>query len=509
MNALIFILAPLVLLGGGVLAGYYARLFIALGKRRSIEVEIKQSEIEAREKAQTIVREATEKSEELLAEIKRIEKEKSDEARRTEERLIKKEEMLDRRQEETSRETEALKARIEEVKLIKERADDLALKRAETLAVTARMTPEEARAEIFARAELECAEDLSHRLAKFDTAMRERLDQRAKEILATSVHRLAVSTASELMTTNVAIPSEDIKGKIIGKEGRNIRTFEREAGVELVIDENPGFIVISSFDPVRRQVARVALERLIEDGRIQPAKIEEEIKRAKEDINEIIKEKGEEAVRKTGVYNLDPRIIAILGRLHFRTSYGQNVLAHSIEMTHVAGMLAEELGADVTIAKAGALVHDIGKALDHEVEGTHIAIGMRILERFGADPRIITAMKSHHDDWPHETVEAVIVQTADIISGGRPGARSDSVENYLKRLADLEGLVNNFTGIEKSYALQAGREIRIFVTPDKVTDTQARTLARDIAIRIESELRYPGEIKVTMIRETRVIEFAR
>jgi ribonuclease Y len=337
----------------------------------------------------------------------------------------------------------------------------------------------------------------------------EKLDRRAKDILAASINRLAASTASEMMTTSVNIPNDDIKGKIIGKEGRNIRAFEKGTGVELIIDETPGAIVISSFDPVRRQVARLALENLILDGRIQPAKIEEVIAKAQEDINKIIKEKGDQAVYECGIFNLDPRICAIVGRLYFRTSYGQNVLQHSIEMAHIAGMLAAELGADVQIAKAGALVHDIGKALDHEVQGTHIDIGIRILQKFGADPRIITSMKSHHDDCPHESIEAVIVQTADHISGGRPGARRDSVENYIKRLQDLEALTKTFDGVEKSYALSAGREIRIFVTPEKVTDLQAKEMARDIAKKIEQELTYPGEIRVTMIRENRITEYAR
>jgi len=312
-----------------------------------------------------------------------------------------------------------------------------------------------------------------------------------------------------LMTSIVSIPNDDIKGKIIGKEGRNIRAFERAAGVELMIDDTPGSIVISSFDPVRRQIARVALENLIIDGRIQPAKIEEMVEKAKNDINKIIKDKGDQAVYECGIFNLDPRIIAILGRLYFRTSYGQNVLQHSIEMAHIAGMLAEELKADIQIAKAGALLHDIGKALDHEVQGTHIEIGIRILQKFGADSRIVQAMKSHHEDYPYETIEAVIVQTADAVSGGRPGARRDTVENYLKRLADLEALAGSFAGVEKVYALQAGREIRIFVTPEKISDLEAKNLAREIALKIEKELKYPGEIKVILIRETRIVEYAR
>ncbi|MEK7614244.1 MAG: ribonuclease Y, partial [Patescibacteria group bacterium] len=309
--------------------------------------------------------------------------------------------------------------------------------------------------------------------------------------------------------TSVSLPNDEIKGKIIGKEGRNIRAFERAAGVELIVDDTPGSIIISSFDPVRRQIARLALENLILDGRIQPVKIEEMVEKAKSDINKIIKEKGEQAVYECGLFNLDPRIISILGRLYFRTSYGQNVLQHSLEMAHISAMLAEELGGDVTIAKAGALLHDIGKAVDHEVQGTHVEIGRRILQKFGADPRIIQAMQSHHEEYPYETIESIIVQTADAISGGRPGARRDTVENYLKRLGDLEAIANSFEGVEKTFALQAGREVRVFVYPEKINDVQAKEMAREIAIRVEKELKYPGEIKIAVIRESRNIEYAR
>jgi ribonuclease Y len=311
------------------------------------------------------------------------------------------------------------------------------------------------------------------------------------------------------MTTTVSIPSDEVKGKIIGKEGRNIKAFERATGVEVIVDDTPGSITLSSFDPVRRQIARVALEALIVDGRIQPAKIEEAVEKAKQEISKIIKDKGEEAVYECGIYNLDPKLVAILGRLHFRTSYGQNVLQHSIEMTHLARMLAEELGANVTVAKTGALLHDIGKAVDHEVAGTHVEIGRRILQKFGVSDEIVKAMQAHHGEYPYETIESVIVQIADAISGGRPGARRDTVENYLKRLKELEAITTQFSGVEKSFALQAGREIRVFVNPIEMTDFEAKKLARDIANRIEQELKYPGEIKVTVIRESRVIEFAR
>ena len=404
---------------------------------------------------------------------------------------------------------EGIKEKVEEVKKIQEKVSKLAEEKKVELERVAKLTETEAKDELLRDIEKKYEEDILIRIQKLENTNEEKLDRRAKDILATSIQRLASSTASELMTTVVSIPNNEIKGKIIGKEGRNIRAFERASGVELIVDDTPGSIVISSFDPIRRQVARLALENLILDGRIQPAKIEELVEKAKEEINKIIKEKGEQAVYECGIFNFDPRIIAIIGRLYFRTSYGQNVLQHSIEMAHIAGMLAEELGADVAIAKAGALVHDIGKALDHEVQGTHIEIGMRILQKFGADERIVTAMKSHHEDYPYETIESIIVQTADSISGGRPGARRDSVENYLKRLQELEALVNTFPAVEKSYALQAGREIRIFVTPEKISDAEAKLMARDIAMKIEQELKYPGEIKVTMIRETRIIEYAR
>jgi ribonuclease Y len=474
-----------------------------------MELEIKQIMLGAKEEAQRVLDEAKKKAEEKAEEVQLESKKKEEEWKQTEHRLIKKEELLDARQVEIDREVENIKIKVEEVKKVKERVENMQSEKEAELEKIAHLSVEDAKNILFKSIEDRYEEDLLVRMQKMETANTEKLDRRAKDILSASINRLASSTASEMMTTSVNIPNDEIKGKIIGKEGRNIRAFERAAGVELIIDETPGAIVISSFDPVRRQVARLALENLILDGRIQPAKIEEVVLKAQEDINKIIKEKGDQAVYECGIFNLDPRIVAIVGRLYFRTSYGQNVLQHSIEMAHIAGMLAEELGADIQIAKAGALVHDIGKALDHEVQGTHIDIGIRILQKFGADPRIITAMKSHHDDVPHETIEAVIVQTADMISGGRPGARRDSVENYIKRLQDLEALAKSFDGVEKSYALSAGREIRIFVTPEKVSDIGAKDMARDIAKKIEQELTYPGEIKVTMIRENRIVEFAR
>ena len=499
----------IIALAVGVGVGYYLRLIKSLGQKGSIELEIKEMLVGAKEEANRITDEAKKKAEEKDQELRNVEREKDEKFKETEKRLIKKDELLDARQVEIDKEVENMKLKIEEIKKIKERIDNADAEKQKELERVAGMKAEDAKSQLIIEIEKKYEEDFLVRMQKLEQSAQERLDRRAKDILSTTIQRLASSTAGEIMTTAVTIPNDEVKGKIIGKEGRNIRAFERAAGVELIVDETPGTNIISSFDPVRRQVARLALENLILDGRIQPAKIEEMVAKAQEDINKIIKQKGEEAVFECGIFNFDPRIIAIVGRLYFRTSYGQNVLQHSIEMAHIAGMLAEELGGDVAVAKAGALVHDIGKALDHEVQGTHIEIGMRILQKFGADPRVITAMKSHHDDFPHETMEAVIVQTADIISGGRPGARRDTVENYLKRLQELEALTKTFDGIEKVYALSAGREIRVFVTPEKINDVMARDLARDIAKKIEAELKYPGEIKVTLIRENRIIEFAR
>ncbi len=506
MSTILIIIIGLVV---GVGIGYYLRLIISMGQKGSMELEIKQIMLAAKEDAQKIIDEAKKKAEDHLEELNKETKKKEEEWKQTESRLIKKDELLDARQIEIDKEVEKVKNKVEEVKKIKERVDGMEEEKLKELEKISKLSTEDAKEMLFVNIEKKYEEDLLVRMQKMETLNAEKLDRRAKDIMASSINRLASSTASEMLTTSVNIPNDEIKGKIIGKEGRNIRAFEKEAGVELIIDETPGAIVISSFDPVRRQVARLALENLILDGRIQPAKIEEVVAKAQEDINKIIKDKGDQAVYECGIFNLDPRISAIVGRLYFRTSYGQNVLQHSIEMAHISGMLAEELGADVQVAKAAALVHDIGKALDHEVQGTHIDIGIRILQKFGADPKIIAAMKSHHDDFPHESLEGVIVQTADMISGGRPGARRDSVENYIKRLQELEAITKDMPGVEKSYALSAGREIRIFVTPEKVTDIEAKEMAREIAKKIEQELTYPGEIKVTMIRENRMIEYAR
>jgi ribonuclease Y len=493
----------------GIGIGYYLRLIISLGKRGSMELEIKQMQFEAEEESKRITLSAEQKATETMQELRKEAKEREDKIKTAEERLIKKEDTVDKRQSDLDSEVESLKGKVVEIREIKERADKLLEERKSGLERISRLTEVEARDELMREAERKYEEDLVIRMQKLETGNEEKLESKARDILATSIQRLGNSVTSDIFSTTIHIASDEIKGKIIGKEGRNIKAFERMTGVEVIVDDTPGTIILSSFDPVRRQVARMALEELIQDGRIQPAKIEKLVEKAQENVTKIIKDKGEQAAFECGVLNLDPRILAILGRLHFRTSYGQNVLQHSIEMTHIAGMIAEELGANVQIAKAGALVHDIGKALDHEVQGTHVEIGRRILQKFGASEEIVKAMQAHHEEYPYETIESKIVQTADAISGARPGARRDSVENYLKRLKDLEAIAGGFKGVEKAYALQAGREIRIFVKPEDISDLEARTMAREVANKIEKDLKYPGEIKVTLIRENRVIEFAR
>lgn len=509
MNLVTFIIITGVVGLAGIIVGYFLRWLVTLGQKGSLELSVKEALLSAKDDAQKIVSAAEEEATRILTEAKEQEKEKEASLKKLEDRLLKKDETLDKRQADIDKEAEHIKRQIEEVKIIKDKAEQMSAEREKELQRVAKLSAEEAKDELIKAIEKNNADDLLSRMRKLEIFGETELEKKGKDILATVIQRLSTSTVPEVMSTTVDIPSDDIKGKIIGKEGRNIRAFEKATGVEVVIDDTPGSIVLSSFDPVRRQIARVALENLIKDGRIQPAKIEELVEKAKEEISKIIKQKGEEAAYEAGVIGLDPRILLILGRLHFRTSYGQNVLQHSIEMAHLAGMLAEELGADIAVAKAGALLHDIGKAVDHEVPGTHVEIGRRILEKFGAGEAIIKAMQAHHEEYPYETVESIIVKVADTISGSRPGARRDSLENYLKRLKDLEDIANNFSGIEKTYAIAAGREIRIFVKPEEITDLETKKLARDVALRIEQELKYPGEIKVTVMRETRVIEFAR
>ena len=493
----------------GIGIGYYLRLIISLGKRGSMELQIRKMMLDAEEKVKnTLVdaeQEAQKKREQFTGEFKERERN----LKTTEERLVSKEELLDKRQMKLDDEQESLVRKNEELAAAKERITHAEREQQEKLEKIADLTADEAKHQLVHSVEKQYEADLESRMRKMEISGNEKLEQKANDILVTAVHRLGNSVVGDVLATTVALPNDDIKGKIIGKEGRNIRAFERATGVDVIVDDTPGTITLSSYDPVRRQIARIALENLIVDGRIQPAKIEEQVKKAEEEINNLIKKKGAEAAYEAKVPNLDPKLLMILGRLYFRTSYGQNVLDHSVEVAHLAAMLAEELGADPAIARAGSLFHDIGKAVDHEVPGTHVEIGRRILQKFNVDERVIKAMQAHHEEYPYETPESMIVQVADAISGSRPGARRDSVENYIKRLEDLEAIANNEHGVDKSYAISAGREVRVIVKPEAVTDLEARNIARNIADRIEKEMQYPGEIKISVIRETRVIEYAR
>lgn len=493
----------------GIVLGYVLRLLIALGQRGSLELEVKQKLLEAREKAAQIEKEAEQRADRIEAERLSPLEEREERLEEREDRLAKREEFLDERERTLVDETERVKVRENEAANLKRDAENVLKERRAELVRIGHFSEKEARERLIKEVEAVEEEATLTRIQKLEAHGRERLEEKARGILMSVIHRLGNAVNAEVMTLSLSIPSEEIKGKVIGKEGRNIKAFERATGVDVIIDDAPDKITLSSFDPLRRHIAKLALERLIADGRIQPAKIEEVVEKAKQEVDETVKQKGEQAAYEIGIVGLDPRLTTLLGRLHFRTSFGQNVLQHSIEMAHIAGMLAEELGADVQIAKAGALLHDIGKAVDHEVQGTHVEIGRRLLEKFSVDKRVIQAMQSHHEEYPYETPESIIVQVADAISAGRPGARRDTVERYLERLGDLERLAMSFEGVEKVYAIQAGREIRIFVNPGKVSDLAMHKMAREIAKRVQEELKYPGEIKVNVIRENRVVEFAR
>ncbi len=494
---------------GGIMLGYVLRVLIGLASRGSIELEVKQKLLQAKEQAAKIVANAEFRS--AIVETERLApvEEREEKVVSREERLDAREEFIDSRQRDLDEKEAEVRAREQVAERAKSEASDLVAARTRELAKVANLSEDKAREEFFAEIERTYEESILLRLQKLEAHGRERIEEKARDLLTTAIHRLGSAVNAETMALSVTLPSEEVKGKIIGKEGRNIKAFERATGVDVIIDDVPNRISISSFDPLRRAIAKLALEKLIVDGRIQPTRIEEVVEKTRAEVADVLKEKGEAAAYEAGVVGLDPKLIALLGRLHFRTSFGQNVLRHSIEMAHLAGVLAAELGADVTVARAGALLHDIGKAVDHEVQGTHVEIGRRILEKFGVDTRVIQAMQSHHDEYPFETPESVIVQVADAISAGRPGARRDTVDRFLERLGDLERLAGAYEGVEKVYAIAAGREIRVFVNPGRVSDVAMHKLARDIAKRIQDELKYPGEIKVNIIRENRVVEFAR
>lgn len=509
MPPILLILTLIVSLGIGIGAGYYLRYLLALGKKASIELSIKEKLVEAEEKALKIVEKAENKAETLLAEAKAEEKATEEKLDQKESHLQKREELLDSRQIEIDSQKEALRAKVEEIKTIKTRLDERKDELDERLESIAGVTREEAFFRIIEKVEKERAADLVTHLRKIEMFNEEQFEQKAQNLLLAAIHRVGNNMPTSVMTAHVEIPSDDIKGKVIGKEGRNVRAFERATGVDVLVDETPGYVVLSSFDPIRREIARVAMEALVKDGRIQPAKIEECVETARKEVSQTVRKMGEKACYDAGVPNLHPDLVAILGRLHFRTSYGQNVLWHSVEMANMAAIIAEEVGADVAVARAGALLHDIGKTVSHEVAGTHVEIGIRILQKYGVEEAVILAMRAHHEEYPYETPESIIVQVCDVLSGARPGARRDSIENYIKRLADLEAIATTLEGVDKAFAIAAGREIRVLVNPTTLNDFETHALARTIATAIEAKLRYPGEIKVHVIRETRVVSYAR
>ena len=440
----------------GIVAGYFVRYLHAQSKKNSLELKLKEREIAAEKKALAIVEEAETKAEKIENEAKAERKQLEEKLDQKEERLGKREEMLDERQFDIDSQKEDLRSKIEQIKSLKSQLDARGQDIDQKLVEVAGLTKEEAYERLIATIETERTEDLRARLDKIDRLGEEQYEAKAQNILLAAIHRLGNTMAPSLMTAHVEIPSDDLKGKVIGKEGRNVRAFERATGVDVLIDESPGYIVLSSFDPIRREIARVALESLLKDGRIQPAKIEEVVEKARAEVAKIVRAMGEKAAYEANVPNLHPDLLTILGRLHFRTSYGQNVLWHSVEMAHIAGIIAEEVGANPAIARAGALLHDIGKTVSHEVAGTHVEIGIRILEKYNVDEQVIFAMRAHHEEYPYDTPESIIVQVADSISGGRPGARRDSLENYIKRLSDLEHIATSLAGVEKAFAI-AGR----------------------------------------------------
>lgn len=493
----------------GVILGYYTRQSIAKKQAGTLEQKLAKKIEEAKAEIQKLQSDAKEKSAKILEKVQKEEEDRRKELFRAEQILLKRENFLNDKLNSLERKETEFQEKANQLREVKESIEQLRQKAIEDLEKISGLSREDAKKEILVNLEKEYQKEILERLKKLEEEGEEKYEKKAKEIIAQVIQKYGASQSQEITTTTLALPSDEIKGRIIGKEGRNIKTLEKLTGVEVIIDETPEAVVISGFDPIRRQIAKVALEKLIKDGRIQPARIEEMVEKAETEIVSQIKEAGETACYDTEVLGLDPKLVQLLGRLRFRTSYGQNVLLHSIEVAYLAGALASEIGANVQIAKKAGLLHDIGKAVDHQIQGSHTDIGVKILEKFGVEKEVISAVKSHHEEYPYESTEAVLVQTADAISGARPGARKDTLENYLKRLEELEGMATSFSGVEKAWALQAGREIRIFVKPEEIDDLGAKKLAREIANKIQQELKYPGEIKVSVIRETRVIEYAR
>ena len=478
-------------------------------RRLQAEQEARKILDRATEQAQTTLKEAEERARAIQDESEQAALRRRRELDREDERLQRRREDLDKRLERMELREQNLNKRQSRLDKQQNDLQKLEAQRLEELQRIAQMTVDEAKAELLAAVEQEARSDMARIIRQVEAEAREEADNRARDVIALAVQRLASEHVSEISVSVVPLPSDEMKGRIIGRAGRNIRAFEIATGVDVVVDDTPEAVTISSFDPVRREVAKRALAKLVVDGRIHPARIEKLVEDARAEVEAIIREEGERAAYETGIPGLHPEILKLLGRLKFRTSYGQNQHAHAIETAHIAGMIAAELGADVMIAKTGGLLHDLGNAIDHEVEGTHALIGADYAKRYGVHPKVVNCIASHHHEVEQECVEAYIVEAADAISGARPGARRESLETYIKRVKTLEEIANTFEGVEQSYALQAGREVRIIVRPEQVDDLSALRLAREIARKIEETMQYPGQIKVQVIRETRAVDYAK
>ncbi|OGF20651.1 ribonuclease Y [Candidatus Falkowbacteria bacterium RIFOXYB2_FULL_38_15] len=492
----------------GIAIGYYLRKGLAKKLTGSIEEKAEKLLAETKNKQRELLLQAKDKAIQIIDEAKKEEEGRRQDLLSAQKRLEKRESLFDQKLLELQEKQQKLYDKANQVEKVKAEIQKIKDDHLAKLEEISGLTKEEAKKFLLDRTEKTIKEELVVRISKLERESSDVLDVKAKELLSLAIERCASSHATEITTTTITIPSDEMKGRIIGREGRNIKTIEQLTGTEIIIDDTPEAITVSGFSPIRRHVAKKALEKLILDGRIHPGRIEEAVEQAKKELAMDIKKAGEDAVYELGVAGFDPKLVQILGRLKYRTSFGQNALQHSLEVAHLSALLAEELGANVSVAKKAGLLHDIGKAVDHEVTGTHPEIGRDIAKKFNIPEEIIIPIATHHDDMP-PTLEAIIVKVADAISGARPGARKDTYEHYLQRLEDLEKVARSFDGVEKTYAIQAGREIRVFVTPDKIDDLGALKLAQEIAKKIEEELKYPGEIKVNVIREKRVVEYAR
>ncbi len=464
---------------------------------------------DAEAKKKEILLEAKEESIKVKNEMEKEVRDRRNEQQRTERRLIQKEETLDRKADAYEKKEEQLNKRLEELDKQKEEVESLHEKQVKELERISGLTREEAKNYILATVETEVKHEATLMIKEIESKAKLEADRRSREIVANAIQKCAVDHVAETTVSVVQLPNDEMKGRIIGREGRNIRALETLTGIDLIIDDTPEAVILSGFDPIRREIARIALEKLIVDGRVHPSRIEEMVEKARKEVEVIIRDEGEAATFDTGVNGLHPELVKLLGKLKYRTSYGQNVLKHSMEVAHLTGLMAAELGVDVNIAKRAGLLHDIGKSVDHEMEGSHVSIGVDLCRKYKESPIVINAVEAHHGDVDPESIIAILVQAADAISAARPGARRETLESYIKRLQKLEEIADNFKGVEKSFAIQAGRELRIIIVPEDVNDEGMTLLARDIAKKIEDELEYPGQIKVNLIRETRAVEYAK